>query len=354
MKSLQDLDIFVRTADSGSLSATARALDLTPAAASAALKRLEAELGVTLFVRSTRSLRLTQEGELFLEHCRPALAGLRQVRDQLAGGQAALRGTLQLAAPPTWAATCSCPGWTSSRASTQAWICACTCPTALPMSTASLWTRPFAMAGRRIPAWWPCRCRTRTAACSAPRLPICSSVAPRQRPTTWPDMTACASCWARKCTTAGASGRQGRGCRTRARPCPRAAAMWPMTEMPCGAGPWPGGDCLQVVFRRGRGPGPGPPSCAVHRLDDRVRAPVPGRPQPQAVHAAGACVAGFCGGEAGRARGGPALRHHEACVPSSTGPCTWCSAQTCRESTWVSITSAAFSAVSRPYQTPSG
>jgi hypothetical protein len=38
---------------------------------------------VTLFVRSTRSLRLTQEGELFLEHCRPALAGLRQVRDQL-------------------------------------------------------------------------------------------------------------------------------------------------------------------------------------------------------------------------------------------------------------------------------
>ena len=99
MKSLQDLDIFVRTADSGSLSATARALGLTPAAASAALKRLEAELGVSLFVRSTRSLRLTQEGELFLEQCRPALASLRQVRDQLAGGQAAMRGTLQLAAP---------------------------------------------------------------------------------------------------------------------------------------------------------------------------------------------------------------------------------------------------------------
>src|SRR3989344_1871034 len=77
MKSLQDLDIFVRTVDSGSLSATARALDLTPAAASAALKRLEAELGVLLFVRSTRSLRLTPEGTLFLEHCRPALAALQ-------------------------------------------------------------------------------------------------------------------------------------------------------------------------------------------------------------------------------------------------------------------------------------
>ena len=55
MKALQDLDIFVRTVDTGSLSATARALDLTPAATSAALKRLEAELGVLLFVRSTRS-----------------------------------------------------------------------------------------------------------------------------------------------------------------------------------------------------------------------------------------------------------------------------------------------------------
>lgn len=100
MKSLQDLDIFVRTVDSGSLSATARALDLTHAAASAALKRLEAELGVALFVRSTRSLRLTQEGTLFLEHCRPALAALQQVHGQLQGGRASgLRGTLQLAAP---------------------------------------------------------------------------------------------------------------------------------------------------------------------------------------------------------------------------------------------------------------
>jgi len=100
MKNLQDLDIFVRTADSGSLSATARALDMTPAAASAALKRLEAELGVLLFVRSTRSLRLTQEGALLLEHGRPALAALHQVQGQLAGGRAGeLRGTLQLAAP---------------------------------------------------------------------------------------------------------------------------------------------------------------------------------------------------------------------------------------------------------------
>ncbi len=99
MKALQDLEIFVRTVDSGSLSATARGLDLTPAAASAALKRLEAELQAPLFVRSTRSLRLTREGEVFLAHCRPALAALRDAQLELASGRQQVSGMLQLAAP---------------------------------------------------------------------------------------------------------------------------------------------------------------------------------------------------------------------------------------------------------------
>ena len=99
IKALQDLEIFVRTVDSGSLSATARSLDLTPAAASAALKRLEAELQAPLFVRSTRSLRLTREGEVFLAHCRPALAALRDAQLELASGRQQVSGMLQLAAP---------------------------------------------------------------------------------------------------------------------------------------------------------------------------------------------------------------------------------------------------------------
>lgn len=99
MKALQDLDIFIRTAESHNLSATARALDLTPAAASAALKRLEQELGSQLFVRSTRSLRLTPKGELFLEQCRPAVQALQQARQQLAEGEHALQGVLKLSAP---------------------------------------------------------------------------------------------------------------------------------------------------------------------------------------------------------------------------------------------------------------
>lgn len=99
MKALQDLEIFVRTAASGSLTAAARGLDLTPAAASAALKRLEAELGAQLFVRSTRSLRLTPDGEAFLAECGPALATLQDAAQRLGSGREVIRGTLKLSAP---------------------------------------------------------------------------------------------------------------------------------------------------------------------------------------------------------------------------------------------------------------
>ncbi|MCQ4310982.1 LysR family transcriptional regulator [Pseudomonas stutzeri] len=94
-----DLQIFVRTADLGSLSAAARALELSPAVASAALKRLEAELGCRLLVRSTRSLRLTGEGEQYLVHARAALQSLSEGQQLLAGGKASISGQLQLAAP---------------------------------------------------------------------------------------------------------------------------------------------------------------------------------------------------------------------------------------------------------------
>lgn len=94
-----DLQLFVRAAELGSLSAAARQLDLSPAVASAALKRLEAQLKVRLLARSTRSLRLTAEGEGFLNHARVALASLEEGRRALAQGQAEVSGVLQLSAP---------------------------------------------------------------------------------------------------------------------------------------------------------------------------------------------------------------------------------------------------------------
>lgn len=96
---LSQLELFVRIADAGSLSAAARQLQLTPAAASAALKRLEAAFGARLIERSTRSMRLTGEGELLRDHARRALGELDDVRAQLGAGREALNGDIHLAAP---------------------------------------------------------------------------------------------------------------------------------------------------------------------------------------------------------------------------------------------------------------
>ncbi len=99
MQALRDFQLFLLVADCGSLSGAARRLDLTPAAASIGLKRLEAELGVQLFLRSTRSLRLTAEGQVYLEHCRQAMQLLADGREAALTGSTTLSGVLQLSLP---------------------------------------------------------------------------------------------------------------------------------------------------------------------------------------------------------------------------------------------------------------
>ncbi|WP_211474002.1 LysR family transcriptional regulator [Collimonas humicola] len=98
MYSTTDLQLFIYTADLGSLSNAARQLDLLPATASASLKRLEQQLNARLFVRSTRSMRLTPEGSVFLEYSRQALALLNEGQALLhAGGP--VSGHLRLSMP---------------------------------------------------------------------------------------------------------------------------------------------------------------------------------------------------------------------------------------------------------------
>lgn len=76
MKQLQGLLAFVEAAAAGSLTAAAERLEVTPAAVSKSLARLEAQLGVRLIQRSTRRLALTAEGEGFLDKARSALRAL--------------------------------------------------------------------------------------------------------------------------------------------------------------------------------------------------------------------------------------------------------------------------------------
>ena len=99
IRNLQDLETFVATAERGSLSSAARLLDTSPAVASASLKRLEADLGAVLFIRSTRSMRLTLAGERLLARSKALLDGLREAEDEVRAGQDAVEGQLQISMP---------------------------------------------------------------------------------------------------------------------------------------------------------------------------------------------------------------------------------------------------------------
>jgi DNA-binding transcriptional LysR family regulator len=99
IENLSDLRVLVHTARGGTLTAAAAALGITPAAASATLKRLEAQLGARLFERSTRAMRLTPQGQLLLGYATRALDLLAEGEAQLGEDRAALVGTLRVAAP---------------------------------------------------------------------------------------------------------------------------------------------------------------------------------------------------------------------------------------------------------------
>ncbi|WP_417227717.1 LysR family transcriptional regulator [Amphritea sp.] len=94
-----DLELFTRIADCGSITASAEQLGLTPATASAALKRLEKQLDTQLFIRSTRQLRLTSEGEHFLTFCRQALVALEEGKASLHAIKGKISGELRLSMP---------------------------------------------------------------------------------------------------------------------------------------------------------------------------------------------------------------------------------------------------------------
>src|SRR5471032_646424 len=99
IENVGDLQVLLHTASGGSLTAAARALGITPAAASATLKRLEAQLGTRLFERSTRAMRLTYQGQILLDYAVRAFELLDEGESQVDADRATLVGTLRVAAP---------------------------------------------------------------------------------------------------------------------------------------------------------------------------------------------------------------------------------------------------------------
>lgn len=96
MRNLQGLTSFLEAASSGSFTAAAARLDLTPAGVSKNVMRLEAELGVRLFNRHTRRIRLTPEGEAFAEQAREALRLLDNALDGVREAQAEPAGRVRI------------------------------------------------------------------------------------------------------------------------------------------------------------------------------------------------------------------------------------------------------------------
>lgn len=82
----------------GSFSAASRALDLATSVLSSAVSQLEEELGVRLLNRTTRSLSLTEAGQLYHEKCVEMLAAAETAEEMVAGGVGEIAGRLRISA----------------------------------------------------------------------------------------------------------------------------------------------------------------------------------------------------------------------------------------------------------------
>jgi|HubBroStandDraft_1064217.scaffolds.fasta_scaffold00055_70 DNA-binding transcriptional LysR family regulator len=103
MGKLEEMQAFVRTAEFQSFTAAARRLGLSKSMVSQRVADLELRLGVRLLNRTTRRLSLTEAGQGFLEGCARALREVEEAEEAASRHGSALRGTLRLAAPSSFA-----------------------------------------------------------------------------------------------------------------------------------------------------------------------------------------------------------------------------------------------------------
>jgi DNA-binding transcriptional LysR family regulator len=96
---LGSIELFCLAAELGSFTTAAAAASVNPAAVSRSVARLEKRLGVQLFVRTTRQIRLTDLGKRYFEQCRQALSYLANAEREATGQQTTPTGTLRISMP---------------------------------------------------------------------------------------------------------------------------------------------------------------------------------------------------------------------------------------------------------------
>ncbi|MDP2085217.1 MAG: LysR family transcriptional regulator [Gemmobacter sp.] len=99
MSYVNNIRMFVRVYDLGSMSAAARDQRTSPAVASARISELEKHLGVRLFNRTTRSLQPTENGRLFYDGARKVLEAIDEAEAAVTDATRNPRGVLFVAAP---------------------------------------------------------------------------------------------------------------------------------------------------------------------------------------------------------------------------------------------------------------
>lgn len=99
---LSGIELFCLVAQHQGFTAAAKVSGLTTAGLSRSVNRLETRLGVRLFTRTTRSVRLTVEGQRFYEQCREALNQLSEAERELTGQQLRPAGHVRISLPTSY------------------------------------------------------------------------------------------------------------------------------------------------------------------------------------------------------------------------------------------------------------
>lgn len=95
---LRRMALFAMVVRHGSFSAASRAMDLATSVLSSSVSQLEKELGVRLLNRTTRSLSLTEAGQLYHEKCVEMLTAAEMAEEMVAGGVGEIAGRLRISA----------------------------------------------------------------------------------------------------------------------------------------------------------------------------------------------------------------------------------------------------------------
>ena len=99
MAGLQAFLAFTETAKHGGFAGAAREMGLSASAVAKSVGRLEEDLGLRLFHRTTRQVTLTSEGHELYARCRRIVGEIEALRDEAAGARSEPTGTLRLSAP---------------------------------------------------------------------------------------------------------------------------------------------------------------------------------------------------------------------------------------------------------------